>query len=82
MKHLRAGGSAARGRREDQRVLLFDLKSVQAGSTFYFSTRATDHQAGAVVEREHRVMPVPRQTGLEAEFFAAQVWEAPPDDLW
>ena len=35
---------------------------------------------GAV--RAPQPMPVPRQTGLEAEFFAAQVWEAPPDDLW
>ena len=32
--------------------------------------------------REPLPLPVPRQTSLAAEFFAAQVWDAPPDDLW
>ena len=38
-----------------ERVLLFDVKSVYAGGSLYFTPRARDEQAGAVAERAWRV---------------------------
>ena len=46
---------ARRGAPRAPRRLLFDVKTIHAGSTYYYSTRARDEQSGAVHERELRV---------------------------
>ena len=44
-----------RGPARAPRRLLFDVKTIHAGSTHYYSTRARDEQSGAVHERELHV---------------------------
>ena len=45
----------ARRSRLPSRVLLWDVKTIQAGGSWYLSARARDDQSGAVAARAHRV---------------------------
>ena len=52
--------NARRGNALASRVLLWDVKTIHGGSTWYSCARARDDQSGAVAERAHAVNGGPR----------------------